>query len=101
MKEPTRQVGFLRSALHSRNFLGVMMQEMHFDFLTAFLAVISAYLWARSSRVEFNFGFDMGQHNNDAMKTASKLNARAAAFAAVAAVVQAAKPAYGAFIGFV
>ncbi len=76
------------------------MQEVYFDFLTAFLAVISAYLWARSSQVEFSFGFDMDQHNNEAMKKASKLNARAAAFAAVAAVVQAAKPAYGAFVGF-
>jgi len=76
------------------------MKEMYFDIATAILAAISAYLWAKSARVDFNFGYDMGQFLNEAMKKASKLNAHAAGFAAAAAVAQVLKPAWGYFFGF-
>lgn len=64
---------------------------MYFDGATACLAVISAALWLASSRVNFTFGWDMDKALNAQMKLASKLNAWAAAVAALAAVAQAAK----------
>jgi len=77
------------------------MKDYYFDFLSALFAVVSAFYWARSARVQFNFNYDMGEENNKAMTKSSKLNATAAALAALAAVVQAAKPAWDHFIGFV
>ena len=77
------------------------MKAIYFDFATALLASISALLWLLSARVNFPFGYDMDMYLNAAMRKASKLNAAAASVAAVAAVLQAAKPAYEQFFGFV
>jgi hypothetical protein len=76
------------------------MKDIYFDFATAFLASISALLWLLSARVNFDSRFDPNQYLTEAMRKASRLNASAATVAAVAAVIQAAKPAYGVFLGF-
>ena len=73
------------------------MTAMYLDFFTALLAAISAFLWAASARVSFQFGYDMDAHLSAAMKRASSLNATAASFAAAAAVTQAVKTA---LVGF-
>jgi hypothetical protein len=64
---------------------------MYFDVASACLAVISAAMWLASARVNFTFGFDMDAALSQQMKRASGLNAWGATFAAVAAVVVAAK----------
>jgi hypothetical protein len=69
------------------------MNSMHLDLLAAGLAVVSAFLWACSARVNFQFGFDMDKELAVAMTRASRLNATAASFAAGAAVAQALKTA--------
>lgn len=43
--------------------------------------IASAALWFMSARVDFPFGFDIDAELKDAMRQASKLNARAAACA--------------------
>jgi len=58
--------------------------------ITAILfALLSAIFWFLSSRVNFAFGFDMDKELNEAMSKASKLNAWAALFTALAIICQA------------
>ncbi|EIW90567.1 hypothetical protein AGRI_01820 [Alishewanella agri BL06] len=52
-------------------------------------AFVSAVFWFLSSRVNFRFGFDMDKELSNAMKRASKLNAWAAVFTALAVISQA------------
>ena len=67
------------------------MHQEYLDFVTALLAAISAYFWARSAMVKFQFGFDMDAELTKAMKAASNLNSWAAGFAALAAATPAVK----------
>ncbi len=67
------------------------MRQEYLDFLTAILAAISAFFWARSALVKFQFGYDMDTELNAAMSAASRYNAIAAGFAAVAAAIPAIK----------
>ena len=77
------------------------MKQEYMDFIAATLACISAFYWAKSALVKFNFGLDMDSHLNSAMSKVSKFNSSAAGFAAVAATVPAIKIAglkFGLFI---
>ncbi|MBK7646693.1 MAG: hypothetical protein IPJ12_05915 [Betaproteobacteria bacterium] len=67
------------------------MHQEYFDFLTALLATVSAFFWARSALVKFQFGFDMDAELTKAMNATSKLNSWAAGFAALAAATPAVK----------
>ena len=67
------------------------MHQEYLDFLAAFLAAISAYFWARSALVKFQFGYDMDKELNEAMAKTARFNAIAAGFAARAAATPAIK----------
>lgn len=77
------------------------MKDYYFDLAIAFTAAMSALLWCISARVSFNFGHDMDEALNIAMKRVSKLNAWAAMFAALAALATALKTFWGLKYGFV
>ena len=64
------------------------------DVWTAILAFVSAVLWGASARVSLKTtnGFDSDKELNEASLRSSWLNAGGAAFAALAALLQAAKP---------
>lgn len=68
------------------------MKSEYFDWVTAAFATISAILWFLSARVNFAFGYDMDAQLNAAMSKASRLNAWAAAIAALATIAQVVKP---------
>lgn len=67
------------------------MNGVWLDSLTALFATVSAFFWVLSARVNFPYGFDMDMALQDAAKKAARLNALAASFAAVAALLPAVK----------
>lgn len=71
--------------------MGMTLYGILLDYATFLLALISAWLWAMSARVNFKFGYDMDAELQAAMKKAGRLNASAACFAASAAFMQAIK----------
>ena len=67
------------------------MNGIWLEYLTALFATVSAFFWVLSARVNFPYGLDMDMELQDAAKKASRLNAIAASFAAVAAALPAVK----------
>lgn len=62
-----------------------------FDIASTFFSVISVILWRASAFVNLPFGYDMDRDLKSAFRRVSYLNAGGAAFAALAALSQAAK----------
>lgn len=62
------------------------------DEWTAAMAFVSAILWGVSAMINIPTGFDMHKEASRSMRVISRFNAAAAAFAALAALIQAAKP---------
>lgn len=75
-----------------------MLTQLYFNVGASIFAAISALLWALSARVNFHFGYDMAAELNKATKKASRLNAWAAAFAALAVLGQTAAMFIGAYV---
>ncbi|HEX5422567.1 MAG TPA: hypothetical protein VFW94_03395 [Candidatus Acidoferrales bacterium] len=61
----------------------------YFKILAIIFALFSAMFWFLSSRVSFSFGFDMDKELGESMQRASKVNAWAAIFTALAVLRQA------------
>lgn len=73
-----------------------MTTDSYLDLLIAVFSLLAALFWFRSSRVRFQFGWDMDQENQKSANKLSFWNMLAAIFAGLAALVASAKY----FLGF-